>query len=76
MAQMEDPRFRADQLKDMLRGAMQRAKQETAQVEDIQARALFEVTAEVLGGLVDSFEHYEAGTGPAWQRAGEPRAHR
>lgn len=68
MAQMDDPRFRAEKLKGMLRDAMDRAKQETSQVDDVQARALFEVTAEVLGGLVNSYEHYEAGTEPAWRR--------
>ncbi len=70
MAQMEDPRYRAERLKGMLRDCMQRAQQETTQVDDVQARALFEVTAEVLGGLVQSYEHYEAGTEPAWRRAG------
>lgn len=68
MAGMDDPRFRADRVKGMLRDVMQRAQQETAQVDDAQARALFEVTAEVLGGLVNSYEHYEAGTEPAWRQ--------
>ncbi|HEY3318541.1 MAG TPA: hypothetical protein VGK50_08980 [Coriobacteriia bacterium] len=66
---MDDPRFRAERLKGTLREAMQRAQQETAQVDDEQARALFAVTAEVLGGLVHAYEQYEAGTEPAWRRA-------
>jgi hypothetical protein len=67
---MDDPRFRAERVKGMLRDAMDRARQDIVELEDVQARALFETTAEVLGGLVNSFEHYEAGTEPAWRRRG------
>jgi hypothetical protein len=70
MAQMDDPRFRAEKLKQMLREAMERARQDIVELDDVQARALFETTAEVLGGLVNTFEHYEAGTEPAWRRPG------
>lgn len=68
MARMDDPRFRAERLKGALREVMQRAEQDIPQLDDPQARALFEVTAEVLGGLVHACEHYEAGTEPAWKR--------
>lgn len=33
----------------------------------MKAQALFETTAEVLGGLVHAYEHAEKKTEPAWQ---------
>lgn len=68
MAQMDDPRFRAERLKGELHGAMERARRESVELDDPQAAALFEVTAEVLGGLVNAFEHYEAASEPVWRR--------
>jgi hypothetical protein len=36
-------------------------------VEDPRALALFETTAEVLGGLITAYEHYEHGAEEAWR---------
>ena len=72
MAQMDDPRFRAERLKGELRGTMERARRESVEIDDPQAAALFEVTAEVLGGLVNAFEHYEAATSPCGGAASVP----
>jgi len=35
--------------------------QDVSKVEDLRATALFETTAEVLGGLITAYEHYERG---------------
>lgn len=72
MARMDDPRYRAEQLKGELRGVMQRAQRESVELDDPQGAALFEVTAEVLGGLVNALEHYEAATEPVWRRREVP----
>jgi hypothetical protein len=37
-------------------------------VDDPRAQALFETSAEVIGGLQKAFAHYGAGTEPAWRR--------
>lgn len=36
-------------------------------VDDPQGKALLEVSAEVLGGLITAFEHYRDKSEPAWQ---------
>ena len=54
-------------LKQMLAEAQQHAREEVAKVADPQARALFEVTAEVLGGLLKAYGDYETKSEPAWQ---------
>jgi hypothetical protein len=41
-------------------------RDDTWRVGDQQARALFETTAEVLGGLIKAYEDYER-RAPAWQ---------
>jgi hypothetical protein len=42
------------------------ARSDTQQVNDPKARALFETTAEVLGGLITAYEHYQQNA-PAWR---------
>ena len=48
-------------LRDELRGTI-------PQVEDRQAKAMFETGAEVLGGLRQAFADYADGSEQAWQR--------
>jgi hypothetical protein len=48
-------------LRDELRGTI-------PQVEDRQAKAMFETGAEVLGGLRQAFADYAEGSEQAWQR--------
>jgi hypothetical protein len=42
-------------------------RRDVLQVNDPSAKALFEVAAEVLGGLHKAFEDYEKKEEPAWQ---------
>jgi hypothetical protein len=42
-------------------------RQDVSKVEDPRAEALFETTAEVLGGLITAYEHYERGAEEAWR---------
>ncbi len=50
-----------DTLRDELRGTI-------PQVEDRQAKAMFETGAEVLGGLRQALVDYAEGSEQAWQR--------
>jgi len=50
----------------MLRDVQDHARSDTQQVNDPKARALFETTAEVLGGLITAYEHYQQNA-PAWR---------
>ena len=62
-----DPRHHSIKLKQMLHDAGEHARQDVEKVDDPKARALFEVTAEVLEGLTKAFQHYEEKSEPAWR---------
>jgi hypothetical protein len=62
-----DPRHHTIKLKDMLQNAAEHAREDVQKVSDPQARALFEVTAEVLIGLTKAFRDYEEKKEPAWR---------
>jgi len=61
-----DPRYYAANIKRMLGDVQTHVRDDTRRVGDQQARALFETTAEVLGGLIKAYEDYER-RAPAWQ---------
>lgn len=61
-----DPRYYAANIKRMLGDVQTHIRDDTRRVGDQQARALFETTAEVLGGLIKTYEDYER-RAPAWQ---------
>jgi len=52
----------------MLNDAMTHAREDVSQVNDPKAEALFETTAEVLQGLVKSYEHFENRSEEAFSR--------
>ncbi len=61
-----DPRLHATRIRNMLKDAQDHTREDVTRVNDPRARALFEVTAEVLQGLVKAYEDYEQGTEAAW----------
>lgn len=65
-----DPRYHTARIRDMLDASMRHMREDVDKVSDPQARALFETSAEVLGGLIAAYEHYEQRSEPAWR---EPR---
>ncbi len=64
-----DPRHHTTKLKQMLTETMEHARQDVAKVTDPKAQALFETTAEVLGGLKRAYEHFEQGSEGAWKKS-------
>lgn len=54
-----DPRHHTDKIKGMLRDAMEHVRDDVSKVSDPKAQALFETSAEVLGGLITAYEHFE-----------------
>ncbi|HUH56686.1 MAG TPA: hypothetical protein VLZ32_13230 [Rhodanobacter sp.] len=54
-----DPRHHTDKIKGMLRDAMEHVREDVSKVSDPKAQALFETSAEVLGGLITAYEHFE-----------------
>jgi hypothetical protein len=63
----DDPRIHTERIKAMLDDVVEHVRADVVRVDDPRARALFEVTAEVLTGLKVSYQHYEEGSEPAWR---------
>lgn len=63
-----DPRHHTARIKQMLTETLEHARKAVAKVTDPKAQALFETTAEVLGGLKKAYEHYEQGAEGAWKK--------
>jgi hypothetical protein len=59
-----DPGYHVNYIRRMLNEAAARARRDAGIVDEPQARALFETTAEVLKGLATAYDHDER----AWQR--------
>lgn len=69
MAQDEnDPRHHVRRIKTMLQGVMQHMREDIGKTDDPSAKALFETSAETLGGLIKAYEDFEKKNEPAWQR--------
>lgn len=49
-------------------------RQDVLKVTEPKAQALFETSAEVLGGLVKAFEDYEKKNEPAWREGKKQRS--
>lgn len=62
-----DPRQLTTRIKQMLTETLELARKDVGQGDDPKAQALFETTAEVLGGLKKAYEHYEQRSEGAWK---------
>jgi hypothetical protein len=65
-----DPRHHTLKLKQMLNDTADHARQDVSKVQDPNAQALFETTAEVLKGLVVALDDFEQKREEAWKSAG------
>lgn len=68
-----DPRHHTIKLKQMLTDVITHAREDVDKVNDPKAQALFETTAEVLGGLVTAYEHFERRSESAWKASAGSR---
>jgi hypothetical protein len=62
-----DPRHHALKIKGMLDETMKHMREDIAKVADPKAQALFETSAEVLGGLITAYDHFEQKSEGAWR---------
>ena len=53
-------------VKNEINNLVQHLREDVSKVADPRAKALFEVSAEVLGGLHKAFDDYEKKNEPAW----------
>ena len=62
-----DPRHHTTQIKRRLQELIDHLRDDVGEVEDPRAEALFETSAEVLGGLKKAYEHFEKKNEEAWR---------
>lgn len=62
-----DPRRHTQQVKERLQELIDHLRADVHQIDEPQAKALFETTAEALGGLKRAFEDYEDKDEEAWE---------
>ncbi len=58
----------ASNIRNMLQDVQTHAREDVARVTDERARALFEVTAEVLQGLMNAYDDFNNKSEEAWKR--------
>jgi hypothetical protein len=66
--QMSDPIDRIHSMSKRLTEVIDCLRADIGRVEEPQFKAMFETAAEVLGGLVTAFRHYEEQSERAWKR--------
>lgn len=62
-----NPRYHAIMMREQLTQMIDHLREDIGKVDDPKAKALFEVSAEVLTGLRKSFEDYESKTEEVWR---------
>jgi hypothetical protein len=65
--QTSNPEEHSRNLRSKLQELLEHLRKEIDKVENPQAKALFETAAEVLGGLINAFLHYEKKSEKAWK---------
>ena len=67
MAQAADPRRHTQKMQQQLRDTIRHMRDDIEKAEEPQLKAMFETSAEVLGGLVKAFQDYEKKNEAAWK---------
>ncbi len=62
-----DPRHHTQRMKVRLQETIDHLRQDIQKVDEPQLKAMFETSAEVLGGLVKAFGDYEKRNEAAWR---------
>lgn len=64
--QTSEPRYHAQRTQQRLREEIEHLRQDVERIEEPQLKAIFETSAEVLGGVVKAIEDYERKNEAAW----------
>jgi uncharacterized membrane-anchored protein YhcB (DUF1043 family) len=62
-----DPRHHTQKMQKRLQETMQHLREDIEKVDEPPLKAMFETSAEVLGGLVKAFRDYEQKNESAWR---------
>jgi len=63
-----NPKHHTENMRHRLEEIMKHLREDIGKVDEPQFKAMFETSAEVLGGLVKAFRDYEQKNENAWQR--------
>ena len=63
-----DPQQNTKKMQARLKEIMDHLRQDVEKVDEPQLKAMFETSAEVLGGLIKAFRDYEQKNESAWRR--------
>jgi hypothetical protein len=63
----EAGRHHANNIRNMIEDVARHAREDVDKVENPKLQALFETTAEVLGGLAQAYDHAEQQSESAWR---------
>ena len=66
-ANEKDPYHHTRKMKSRLQETINHLRRDVEEVDEPQLKAMFETSAEVLGGLVKAFSGYERKNEPAWK---------
>ena len=55
-------------MKAVLGGVVTQVRRDIERVDEPQLKAMLEMSAAVMGGLIKAFEDYDAKSEPAWKR--------
>jgi hypothetical protein len=63
-----DPRHHTQKMQKALKEIHDHLRKDITKVDEPQLKAMFETSAEVLGGLMKAFSDYEKKNEPAWRK--------
>jgi len=63
----DNPLYHTQRVKGMINDLITHLREDIDKIDEPKAQALFETTAEVLGGLIKAFDDYEKKNERAWQ---------
>jgi hypothetical protein len=66
-ADERDPRHHVRKIEGRFQELIDHLRQDVQKIDDPRAKALFETSAEVLGGLKKAFHDYDSRNEPAWR---------
>jgi hypothetical protein len=64
----KNPQHHTQNMKKRLSETQQHLREDTAKLDEPQLKAMFETSAEVIGGLIKAFDDYEKKNEAAWQQ--------
>lgn len=63
-----DPKAHTQNFRSGLQEMVDHLRKDISKVDEPQAKALFETSAEVINGLITAFKHYEEKNEEAWNK--------